>query len=346
MDYIKLDAFLRKEGLKRATYSKDSIENACISFFEEVLEEYKKDIIPKDINFCIYWIDRNDEVNANVILIDDTYFIGLFSGVIRALQDHFGTFYGKPQEIFKKLLLPLRDHYFNFNSDEGDISKRKMCNHLMSYAMAYLVMHEVGHIFCGHCEKEEVFFYENNSELNQIMGYKSQAKEMCADFYGIANSYNLFLCTYIEYPKSVEPFSVLYLLAAYSIFWIFNFYKIELKNCDCSKMSHPHPQVRYLYFQDFLLDELQHSIEMFKKHGKIYAQNVDAQRTFEDVLDDFVKVISKTDLSFMYDKETFLRCNEEVIKIKAELKSVLERYKEKAYVLLHLDFNKGMNKIM
>lgn len=337
MDYIKLDAFLEKEKLKRATFNEGSIESISVSVFEEVLKGLKSKWIHEDVNICIYWIDRNDKVNANVVRIDDTYYVGLFSGVISALRDHFDTYYRNLQEDFDWFVLPTKDVYIDFRFEESDSNKSKICNYLMSCAISYLVMHEFGHILCGHCREKEVFFYENESESNKLMGYKSQAKEMWADFYGIANSYNLFLCTLIKNPVDVGPFSLLYLLAAYSVFWIFNFDKKDLSKCDCSKMTHPHPQVRFLYFIDLVEDELQHSIEMFKKRKEIYAQDNAVKKIYEAVLEDFMYVLSRTDMAFMYDEATFQKCDVEVKRIKEELRTVVEFYKEKAYVLPKMD---------
>lgn len=336
MDYTKLDAILEKEGLKRAKFNEDSIENKCTLFFEDILKGIEKQITTKEININIYWIDQADKVNATVILLDDTYFIGLFSGVISALRIHFDTYYRYSQEDFKHFVLPIQDLYIDFEFDEADATKSKICNYLMSCAITYLVMHEFGHILCGHCEEKESFYYEGNSESKDMLGYKSQAKEMWADFYGIANSYNIFLCTHIKNPNSVGPYSVLYLLSVYSIFWIFNYYRDELSKCDCSKMSHPHPQVRFMYFIDLLQDELHHSIEMFVNHEEIIAEKDAAKQIFEAVLEDFMSVVSRTDLSFMYDEETIQRCDIEINKIKAELKSVVEIYKKGAYVLPQL----------
>ena len=154
MDYIKLDAFLEKEKLKRVTFNEGSIESISVSFFEEVLKGLKSKLIHEDVNICIYWIDRNDKVNANVVRIDDTYYVGLFSGVISALRDHFDTYYRNLQEDFDWFVLPTKDVYIDFSFDESDSNKSKICNYLMSCAISYLVMHEFGHILCGHCKEK------------------------------------------------------------------------------------------------------------------------------------------------------------------------------------------------
>ncbi len=332
MDYTALDGYLRKENLCRIESKTDSLEFESASFFERLLESLKNTIMHENVNIKIYWIDRNDKVNANVIRLGDTYYIGLFSGVTSALRDHFEAYYRDLEERFDWFVLPSRDMYIDFKYDEAESTKSKMCNYLMTFALAYLVMHEFGHILCGHCRKEDVFFYENEN-VYRIQGYKAQAKEMLADFYGIANSYNLFLSTFIKNPNNVGPFSLLYLLAAYSVFWIFKFDKKTLLESDCSTMSHPHSQVRFWYFVEFLENELKHSIEMFKKHKIIYAKD-DAYRTiFEAVLEDYFTVLSHTKIDFMYDEVTVKMCDKEVKNIRDEVESVVKLYQNQAYVL-------------
>ena len=332
MDYTKLDKYLNKENYSRLDCEKHSLEYESAKYFEYVLSVLKKSLILDETNIKIYWIDKNNKVNASVIRIGDTYYIGLFSGVVYALRDHFETFYRNIEENFEWFVLPSRDFFIDFKYDEAESTNSKMCNYLMTCAIAYLVMHEFGHILCGHCSKEESFFYEDESE-KKLQGYKAQAKEMLADFYGIANSYNLFLATIIENPNDVGPFSLLYLLSAYSIFWIFKFDKKTVSECDCSEMSHPHPQVRFCYFTDFLENELQHSIEMFKDHKKIYAKDNAAEILFGAILEDLVTVISHTEIPFMYDKVTMDICDNEIIKIRDEVDNVVKIYQAQAYVL-------------
>lgn len=314
-------------------YEDDSMEENIRRQMVSVLEDISERIIGKKMSFYIFWID-NDSVNASVVKIKNAYCIGLFRGIITSLIDHINTFYVNGIEIVDNSFMLPRKMYFKVLNDSED--KGKLGNYIFTMSFFYIVMHEFGHILCGHEDKDSLNFKNMNFEQNveKKGGYKSQAKEYMADFYGIANSLNMMLASFHSSPKEIINCVGLYLTAVQSIFWIFNVTKKSLEESDCSKDTHPHPVVRMGYFLDLIELELSHSLHMFDRRKEL-SFSIDDKiigNMVQEALQIFLDLINSSKVIISPEEISSERCEREIESIMQEVQVVKEYFRDAAFV--------------
>ena len=221
--------------------------------------------------------------------------------------------------------------YFDVLKDDSE--QGRLGNYIFTLAFFYLAMHEYGHILCGHCDKmlSMSLFFEQNKDAKG--GYDAQAKEYMADFYGVANSLNLMLCSFLDTSSDIGIIICLYITAIHSIFWIFNARNAPLDCCDCSIMTHPHPMVRMGYFFQLIEDELQHSLEMFERRKKLtIKENNAAEQITNAAIEDFCNFISRSSMTFAVDDLMSEKCDDEIKKIIESVYKIKEYYRDAALI--------------
>lgn len=314
-------------------YKDDSMEEIIRLQMVDVLERLSEEILDKKLNFYIFWID-DDSVNASVVKIENAYCIGLFRGIITSLIDHINTFYVNGIEIVDNSFLLPEKMYFKVMDDSED--KGRLGNYIFTMSFFYIIMHEFGHILCGHEDKENINFRNMNFEQNAEKkgGYKSQAKEYMADFYGIANSLNMMLASFHSSKEEIINCVGLYLTAVQSIFWIFNVTKKSLEESDCSKDTHPHPIVRMGYFLDLIELELSHSLHMFDRRKEL-SFTIDGEiinNMVQEALQIFLGLINSSKVMLSLEEISSERCEQEIESIMKEVQVVKEYFRDAAFV--------------
>lgn len=317
------------KSLSLLIYEEKSLEFELANDLEFLIKESSKQYLKDPICVRFFWIDHCD-VNACVTKIDDTYCVGLFSGITTCLIDHIKTFYQDGLEELEGIELPSKNLYFDVLKD--DSKQGKLGNYIFTLAFFYLAMHEYGHILCGHCDKmlSRNLFFEQNKDAKGC--YEAQAKEYMADFYGVANSLTLMLCSFLNNLSDIGIITTLYITAVHSIFWIFNARTVPLGCCDCSIMTHPHPMVRMGYFFQLIEDELQHSLEMFERHKRLTIKESNAAEQITNAaIEDFFNIISRGDMTFAID-DLNEKCDDEIKKILESVQKIKEFYRDAALI--------------
>lgn len=326
----QLEIELKKYNLGIFEPKEESIEKQIQSSLEKMVNSIAKQIILEGLNISIFWVN-SDEVNAVVTKIDSEYCIGIFKGLTTSLLDHIETYYNNGQCNFSGIEYPSKR--LEFSIIKEDKGAMKLGNYIFSMALFYFVMHEFGHILCGHCDTEKVLslLFENDNDKKG--GYEAQAKEYIADFYGVANSYSMLTASCLEYIGDIGRLSSLYVTAIHSILWIFSFNKKSIDQCDCSRLTHPHPYVRISYFYNLLVNELTHTLEIYKNHKKIEIFDKEAAKKIIDAAyEDFFNIISETEIEFDWNAIFDDCCEHEEEKIMDKLEVVVDKYREVAYV--------------
>ncbi len=311
-------------------YEEKSLEFKLANALEFLIKESSKEYLENPICVRFFWIDHCD-VNACVTKIDDTYCVGLYSGITTSLIDHIKTFYQDGLGELEGIELPSKNLYFDVLKDDSE--QGRLGNYIFTLAFFYLAMHEYGHILCGHCDKmlSMSLFFEQNKDVKG--GYDAQAKEYMADFYGVANSLNLMLCSFLDTASDIGIIICLYITAIHSIFWIFNARNVPLDCCDCSIMTHPHPMVRMGYFFQLIEDELQHSLEMFERRKKLtIKENNAAEKITNAAIEDFCNFISRSSMTFAVDDLMSEKCDDEIKKIIESVYKIKEYYRDAALI--------------
>ena len=193
-------------------------------------------------------------------------------------------------------------------------------------------MHEFGHILHGHCEQEDGFSILFEEFKNDGGNYFQQAKEYIADFYGVANSYDYFLPSCLNYLEDFVLITALYITAVHAIFWIFACQYEKISDTDCSNNTHPHPVVRMSYFFSLIENELKFMLDIFNKEKRMsYIDNL-AEKITDKATAIFFQILSKTDIDFNLADTLSDVCKNERMKINESVKKVKDFYKEKSYV--------------
>lgn len=308
----------------------DSLELELADGLEHLIIDSSKQYLEHPICVRFFWID-NHEVNACVTKIEDIYCIGLFTGITTSLIQHIKKFYQNGLGDLEGIELPSKNLYLDVLNDES--KQGKLGNYIFTLAFFYLAMHEYGHILCGHCDKKMSMSLFFEDDKNTKGCYNEQAKEYMADFYGIANSLSLMLCSYLTNLSDIGIITTLYITAVHSIFWIFNDGFIPLEKCNCNVMTHPHPMVRMGYFFELIEIELQHSLEIFEKHKqlKIKIDNA-AEHIVSAAIEDFVNIISRGDMNFAIYDLLNKKCDREIKRISEAVKEIKEYYRATALI--------------
>ncbi|MBE5983297.1 MAG: hypothetical protein E7248_08365 [Paenibacillaceae bacterium] len=321
---------LSRNGLLLKECEKDSFEQNLTTEYESMLKDLSKQVTEKDLKIRIYWIE-NDSVNATVVKIQDTYCIGLFSGITTSLIDHINHYYRDGINEFDGLELPTISAFYNVT--ESSTNEGKLGNYIFTMSFLYLVMHEFGHIICGHCEKENDIAVLFEEMRNEGGNYFKQAKECVADFYGVINSYDYFLPSCLGHLGDIGLITTLYITSVHTIFWIFAFNKDSIHDTNHSKLTHPHPVIRMTYFFILIENELRNMLEIFERQKKIYLL-VDnpAEKIVDAAIEDFFNILSRTDVDFNADDTLSELCDKELKRIDKSVEEVKEFYKEASYV--------------
>lgn len=333
--YLEYQKMLRRETINLNLYdNKEDSEAEEISFFlKELLTELTNIVADKKIEFSIFWIDSSD-VNASVVKIKDTYCIGLFRGIITSLKDHIENYYVDNNKIKGNTLRLTKNLYLN--AFDASNENAKLGNYIFTMAFFYIIMHEFGHILCGHADKTLDTIIEMNYEQNEKTtgNYNRQAKEYMADFYGIANSLNMILASFHSSMEELIDCIGIYSTAIQSVFWIFNFYSKDFHGQDWGKNTHPHPIVRMKYCLALVEEELKHSLNIFhsRKELDFSLNESNINRISDLAFALYLNLVSSSDVLLSWNTMASNECDNEIDKILSAVQGVKEYYRDSALI--------------
>jgi hypothetical protein len=187
---------------------------------------------------------------------------------------------------------------FDGTSEEGSFA-----NAIYMYAIMYLIMHEYGHILCGHCEDSAITCFENQKTKGS---YEKQAKEYMADFYAIANAYNSLTLSAWNLKKDIKTLGTslpVFYAAINSLFWIFNKSRKPLLESNTEELTHAHPVVRMEYLIQLTELEYKHTIDMLTIRKEVSLFKDDAiEQVLEAGRNDFSIIAGKADLLDLFSE--------------------------------------------
>lgn len=235
------------------------LEQAANSTAECRNNEFKIDVV----------ILNEDKINASASKIEDKhYLIYIYEGTFDRIKNliDFYLFHIIEKDI-EYLNFEDSDSFFRLFDGDDKITKFK--NHLGLMIINFLLCHELGHIFLGHCDEIDFENLEIDDSKDAV-DYKQKTMEMEADWFGLAKCLSVNLFSNPEFRGQIklreckdyriikkEIFSLY--VAAFICFTAFSikdnpYEKVDIKNVDFQKGTHPHPLVRLAYSLDAITD--------------------------------------------------------------------------------------------
>lgn len=330
-------AILRKHRpqLELSHFEVDSVEYNLARSLEKYINAIFQEL-GHSVNVRIFWISSYT-INACVTKIENCYCIGIFEGVITSMVYRLETICIDNLIIIDNSFLPKNPIYYHMIDDETD--NGVLGNTVFTMTLLFLLMHEMGHILCGHCDKyfnsTSPIFFERDAEDS---GYLKQGKEYVADFYGVANSLTMMLASFNQSEEQIINCTALYLMAVSFVIWLFQESSEPFESAKVIGTSHPHPTIRMSYLWDFVLNEIPHALDQFVKNGAFaYPDNKDStvNRIVEKALELFCELSRECHFNFHLEHIFSKAVKRERSKIRKACYDIQKDYKNYAYVQYH-----------